>query len=250
MTMIVMFTDFGARGPYVGQMQAVLAREAPGVPVINLFNDAPTFDPLASAYLLAAYVEEFPLDTIFLGVVDPGVGSAERKPVMLQVDGRWFVGPDNGLFEVVAQRAAVQGALVRWREIDWRPAQLSNSFHGRDLFAPVAASLARGEVPASHQLEERPVFDGPEDFPHIIYVDAFGNLITGLRAATIPTSATLRLGDHVLDYARTFAEVPVGQGFWYANANGLVEVALNQGRAAAVLHAAPGDAVVVQDGEP
>ncbi|HZD26702.1 MAG TPA: SAM-dependent chlorinase/fluorinase, partial [Alphaproteobacteria bacterium] len=136
--MIVLFTDFGREGPYMGQMRAVLARRAPGVPVIDLIADVPAWDVRAGAYLLPAYAAEFPAGTVFLCVVDPGVGSA-RQPMALKADGRWYVGPDNGLFELVARRAA---AARGWR-IDWRPDRpLSASFHGRDLFAPVAADLA------------------------------------------------------------------------------------------------------------
>ena len=81
--MIILFTDFGVSGPYVGQMKAVLYRHAPNVPVVDLFADAPTFDPKLSAYLLAAYVNEFPEDSVFLCVVDPGVGSALRRPIIV-----------------------------------------------------------------------------------------------------------------------------------------------------------------------
>jgi len=85
--MLVLFTDFGREGPYVGQMQAVLARLAPGVPAIDLLADAPPFDAKASAYLLAAYADEFPVGTVFLAVVDPGVGG-DRQPLWVEADGR------------------------------------------------------------------------------------------------------------------------------------------------------------------
>lgn len=237
---IVLFTDFGCCAPYVGQMKAVLVQAAPAEPIIDLCHDAPTFDPHAAGYLLAAYVEEFPAGTVFLGVVDPGVGSA-RRPVMLQADARWYVGPDNGLFEVVAQRART----AAWHEITWRPAHLSASFHGRDLFAPVAAGLACGRQPASTPLPERPAFTGPEDLPRIVYIDSFGNAMTGLRAARIAATAVVVVNGRRLSWARTFAEVPLGQGFWYANANGLIEIAINQGRADRQLGLAPGMAVMV-----
>jgi S-adenosylmethionine hydrolase len=239
---IVLFTDFGARGPYVGQMRAVLVREAPQVPVIELLNDAPSFAPLAAAYLLAAYVEEFPPGTVFLGVVDPGVGGA-RRPLVVEVDGRWFVGPDNGLFEVVVAR----GTQVCWWEITWRPQRLSPSFHGRDLFAPVAARLASGEPPPGELISERAAFDGPEDLPRVIYLDVFGNAVTGLRAARLPLDAILRLREHNLLHARTFSDVPKGQAFWYENANGLVEIAVNQGNAASQLGITIGDEVTVDE---
>ena len=132
--MIVLLTDFGLHGPYTGQMKAVLHQTAPGVPVIDLFADAPVGNPKAAAYLLPAYAGWFPAGTVFLCVVDPGVGEA-RPAIVLEADGRWYVGPGNGLFELVQRRA---GATRSW-DIEWKPERLSASFHGRDLFAPVAA---------------------------------------------------------------------------------------------------------------
>src|SRR5262249_47000472 len=139
---IALFTDFGAAGPYVGQMKAVLCREAPAVPVIDLMADAPACEPKSSAYLLAALAPWLSAGSVCLAVVDPGVGG-RRAPIVVEADGRRFVGPDNGLFELVARRAA---AAQAW-EIAWRPPQLSASFHGRDLFAPVAGRLAAGTLP-------------------------------------------------------------------------------------------------------
>src|SRR5438034_4574389 len=142
--MIVLFTDFGVEGPYTGQMTAVLQQTAPAVPVVSLFADLPPGQPKPAAYLLAAYARWFAAGTVFVCVVDPGVGS-ERGALIVEADGRFYVGPDNGLFEIVPRRAA---RAAVW-QITWRPGALSASFHGRDLFAPVAARLARGETPAA-----------------------------------------------------------------------------------------------------
>jgi len=98
---IVLFTDFGPSGPYIGQMESVLLQAAPNVPVINLLSNAPTADPRLSSYLLAALRHGFPVNSIFLAVVDPGVGGT-RRAVVLQADGQTFVGPDNGLLNTVA----------------------------------------------------------------------------------------------------------------------------------------------------
>lgn len=239
--MIVLFTDFGPAGPYVGQMKAVLHIEAPGVSVVDLLSNAPACDPRAAAYLLAAYAGDFPAGAIFLGVVDPGVGS-ERGAVALRADGRWFVGPDNGLFNVVAQRARA----LEWWDITWRPAHLSATFHGRDLFAPVAARLARGEAPPGEPRDagERIDRGWATDYERIIYLDHFGNAITGIRAEGIdPHRRRLRAGGHTLAAARTYADVAPGAAFWYANANGLVEIAVNRGSAAAQLGLRVGDVV-------
>jgi S-adenosylmethionine hydrolase len=240
--MIVLFTDFGLAGPYTGQVKAVLQRDAPGVPVIDLFADAPAGRPKPAAYLLAAYGAWFPVGTIFLAIVDPGVGGA-RPPVIVEADGRWHVGPDNGLFELVQRRARA----ARGWEITWRPATLSASFHGRDLFAPVAARLARGQFPAE---APRPPTQGrhpewPDDLAEIVYVDHYGNAFTGLRAAALPETARLAVAGRVLKRARTFSDVPEGDAFWYENSNGLAEIAVNGGRADTVLGLGTGSAVSI-----
>jgi S-adenosylmethionine hydrolase len=230
--MIVLFTDFGLAGPYTGQMKAVLVERAPAVPVIDLFADAPACNPKASAYLLAAHAAWFSAGTVFLAVIDPGVGGP-RAPIVVEADGRWFVGPDNGLFELVIRRAAV----ARSREITWRPASLSTSFHGRDLFAPVAARLALGEPPPG---TVRPIDAGrrrdwPDDLSEIVYIDHYGNAMTGLRAATLPTNARLGVAGSILARATTFSDVPPGAPCWYENSSGLAELAVNQGRTDHVL---------------
>lgn len=226
--MIVLFTDFGLSGPYTGQVKAVLAQQAPDVPVIDLFADAPAFDPQLSAYLLAAYAPALPVGSVFVCVVDPGVGT-DRRPLIVEADGRLFAGPDNGLFEVIRRRA---GTARVWA-IDWKPERLSASFHGRDLFATVAARLATGREVARTELPAAAVArtDWPDDLARIVYVDVYGNAMTGLRAATLPADAVLEAGGHRVRRGRTFADVPPGTALWYENANGLAEIAVNQGRA-------------------
>lgn len=241
--MLILCTDFGPGGPYTGQLRNVLQREAPGVPVIPLFDDLAAGRVQAAAYLLPAYVAEFDPGSVFLCVVDPGVGTASREPVVLQADGRWYVGPDNGLFEIIARRAR----QTEWWSIDWRPPRLSVSFHGRDLFAPVAAWLARGEPPPGQVLpgSRAGTADWPDQLAELVYLDPFGNALTGLQAASLASTARLAVAGRQLRYARTFAEVPRGEPFWYGNANGLVEIAINQGNAAHTLGLAVGDPVEV-----
>nr|VFK54175.1 MAG: hypothetical protein BECKTC1821F_GA0114240_100447 [Candidatus Kentron sp. TC] len=228
--MIILFTDFGSIGPYVGQVKGVLLQKAPDIPIVDLMHDAPAFDPKAAAYLLAALVGEFPNDAVFFCVVDPGVGAESRLPVVLTVDGRRFVGPNNGLFNVVAHR----GRRVEMAEITWRPSRLSASFHGRDLFAPVAAMMARGASVPVRPLSPPSVKENswPEDLAQVIYIDHFGNAMTGLRAASLHDSQQLMVGNVALRHAETFARVSEGKGFWYENANGLAEIAINRGNAA------------------
>lgn len=236
---IALFTDFGASGIYIGQMQALLLDA--GVPVVDLCNDAPAYNPRASAYLLAALSRSLPERTLFLCVVDPGVGS-ERLPVVVQTERHWFVGPDNGLFSQLIQQPGVSVKCI-----GWRPDRLSESFHGRDLFAPVAVRLCRGEdIQALDMLSADLVgADWSEDLAEVIYIDHFGNLMTGLQKSQLATDALLRAGGQELGYARTFSDVPVGLAFWYYNSIGVVEIAVNQGRAKAVLGVAIGDSVEV-----
>ncbi len=240
--MIFLFTDFGLEGPYLGQVKAVLHQEAPGVPVVDLMADAPAHDPHSAAYLLAAMVPPRSKGDVFLAVVDPGVGS-DRAALVVEADGRWFIGPDNGLLAVVAKQAE----LAEISQTEWRPKRLSNSFHGRDLFAPIAAHLAKGEAPPG-PLKPRTSITGANwaaDLPRIIYVDRFGNAMTGLRAKNIPDKAGIKVGNRDLPRARTFSEVAPGEAFWYENANGLAEVAVNQGRADDELQIGVGHPVAV-----
>ena len=231
--MIVLFTDFGFNGPYVGQMKSVVATDAPGCTVIDLMHDAPGFNIQASAYLLASLISEFPDDAIFLCVVDPGVGG-QRKPVVLKVGGRWFVGPDNGLFNVILMHAKNHQEIKSWI-IDWKPARLSASFHGRDLFAPVAAMLEKGQpVPGELTELEALQADWPSDLNQIIYIDDFGNAMTGIRGDVLTLSQTIIVNGHQFGWARTFSDVNLGEGFWTVNSNGLVEIAANQGSARAL----------------
>ena len=239
--MIVLFTDFGLAGPYTGQVSAVLAQTAPNVPVVSLFADAPAGQPKPSAYLLAAYAAWFPPRTVFLCVVDPGVGGP-RRGLIVEAGERLYVGPDNGLFELVLRRAEHPEAS----EITWQPPALSASFHGRDLFAPVAARLAKGDAPSALAWpvapQRRP--DWPDDLAEIVYVDSYGNAMTGMRGEAVAEDGRLVVGGRLVAHARTFSEVPPGTPFWYVNSNGLVEIAANLGRADAALGLAVGSPVM------
>ena len=242
--MIVLFTDFGLEGPYTGQVLAVLQQTAPAIPAISLFADAPAGESKPSAYLLAAYAAWFPAGTVFLCVVDPGVGGA-RRAVVAAADGKYFTGPDNGLFDLVLRRGE---AAALW-EIAWQPPVLSASFHGRDLFAPVAARLARGDKladlarPADDRVAER---GWPDDLAEIVYLDHYGNALTGLRGAAVPPDARLKASGRRIAPAATFSAVRPGEAFWYVNSNGLAEIAVNGGSAATVLGLRVGSPVAVE----
>lgn len=235
--MITLFTDFGLSGPYIGQMKAVLAQNAPQEPVIDLFADVPAYDISAAAHLLAAYQAEFPSGTIFLCVVDPGVGSSKRSPMIMQADGHWYVGPGNGLFDVIAARSS---AVEAWH-IRWLPKRLSASFHGRDLFAPVAALLAKDSFPEAERIEYKVSTEQAKDSLSLIYIDHFGNLITGQRADTLKKDQAFDFKGKRIPRVRTFSDVPKGAPLCYENSSGLMEIAVNQGRADELFDASIGD---------
>ncbi len=234
--MIALFTDFGLEGPYVGQVKAVLQRLAPDQPVIDLMHDAPAFNPKAAGYLLSALADEFPEGTTFLTVVDPGVGT-KRLPVVLHAGGQWFVGPDNGL---LAPACRHRPNLEAW-EIVWRPKRLSNTFHGRDLFAPIVAEVAQGIAPnqdTSSDQKLRPIevshldrADWPHRLSEIIYIDRFGNGVSGLSQENLSPNATLLVHNIEIKGEKTFGNMAEDTPFWYVNSNGLIEIACNRGRA-------------------
>lgn len=192
--------------------------------VIDALHDAPDFGIEPAAHLLAALAGEFPKKTIFLAVVDPGVGG-KRGAIVVEADGRAFVGPDNGLLSVLWRRAR----RPKCYRIRWQPERLSSSFHGRDLFAPVAAALAANKIPRDWLVAQdapRVQLDAGE-LAKIIYVDHYGNAITGIRA--IEKNRCLLVAGRVLRYARTFADAQ--RPFWYRNSMGLAEIAVPRGSA-------------------
>ena len=226
---IALFTDFGFEGPYVGQMKSAISRVAPNIPVIDLMHDVPAQDVKSAAYLLAALYQDLPAGTVFVAVIDPGVGSDNREPVVVKTGGQWFVGPGNGLFSGVACQV---GLAEAWT-ITWRPERVSASFHGRDIFAPIAAQIALGQHQPGQpcELSTAVNLDWPLDLAQVIYIDRFGNAMTGIRAKTLSDCDMLQIGETILGRATTFADVAPETAMWYANSIGLAEIAVNQGRA-------------------
>jgi S-adenosylmethionine hydrolase len=238
---IVLFTDFGSSDIYVAQVKAVLRRHG-AADILDLLHDAPAFNIRASAHLLAALSSRFDLGSVFLAVVDPGVGS-DREAAVVMTEGRWYVGPDNGLLSVLASRSE-----TNFFSITWRPDNLSRSFHGRDLFAPIAAAIAKGEFPRDkvEQTQGLKVDFGAGDLSEIIYIDHYGNAITGLRAESLNSGARLRIGGHTVAPAGVFSEVREIEPCWYEDSIGLVEIAVNRGSAARLLDLSVGQTVSIE----
>jgi S-adenosyl-L-methionine hydrolase (adenosine-forming) len=225
--MIFLFTDYGLEGPYIGQVKTVLDHLAPHEKVINLMADAPRNNPKASAYLLASLIHKIPKNSILFCVIDPRVGSGRDKPVILNINNTWYVGPNNGLFDIVARQ---DEELECW-EITFEPDDLSNSFHGRDIYAPVCASIANKQSIPGNKFDWNDINQWPDNLNEVIYIDHFGNCMTGIRTDSLDKQIKFNINNIDVSNADTFADVSRGQAFWYNNSNGLLEIAMNQGSA-------------------
>lgn len=235
--MVYFFTDFGYQGPYVGLLKAAFKRLGAHGAMIDLMHDVPPFDVFAGSILLRQLQDEFSAGDIVVAVVDPGVGSAQREPVIVTANGVRFVGPDNGLFGELA-------GMTERRVISWRPDRLSASFHGRDLFAPVAARLVKREHPDDFsQLTDVACHTIAHDGVRVVYVDNFGNCMLSLRGYDVPERRPVSVNGVQLPWSPTFAEVDDRQLFWYTNSIGLLELAAAKDSAASRLNLSAGSVV-------
>lgn len=234
--LVTLTTDFGAGSPYVAAMKAAVLKACPDARLIDLSHEVPAYDVRTGGFLLWAGSRGFPLRTVHLAVVDPGVGGS-RRALALEADASYYVGPDNGLFWLVAKRSAGVNAFELGR-----PEGASPTFEGRDVFAPVAGMLAGG-TPLPNL--GRPVADLvalPELEPAVLWVDNFGNLVTNLE----PPIGLLSIGERPIPGPlRTFANAGRGEPFWYVGSLGLVEVGVREGRADKLFEAGPGTRLVV-----
>jgi S-adenosylmethionine hydrolase len=267
---IVFLSDFGLQDEFVGVCHGVMARLAPEAPVIDLSHGVPPGDVLRAALLLADNLPFMPDDTVYLAVVDPGVGSPRRAIAVEDPMGMAFVGPDNGLLSLAW--VDEQGGF-RAHEVTPDVVR-SDTFHGRDVFAPAAARLASGDPveslgpavdPASLVRLERPraSFDGEVATSRILGVDHYGNVQLALTHDELqrlgvglprrPTNAarlvvTIGGRDHDLPLARTFGDVAAGEALAFVDSTGRVALAVNGGSAAGRFGVRPGDTVEVGPG--
>lgn len=243
MPLITLTSDFGLQDYYVGAMRGAILRLAPEARLVDLSHCIPPQDLLAGAWVLRHAATEFPPGTIHLAVVDPGVGSP-RRPLVLESGGFVWVGPDNGLFSYALQAPGCQAYEIT--HPDLRGPRLSTTFHGRDLFAPVAARLALGfplrEVgpPVNdpvrlEELKPQPVAQGL--LGQVLHVDRYGNLTTNIPAAEVAGWAAgwrlcLKDGQELTQVCHTYADAPPGTLLALIGSAGLLEIAVNGGSAA------------------
>ena len=226
--MIILYTDFSQLGPYVGQLKSVISQYNPDSKIIDLIHDAPMFDVKHSAYFLNSLTPYFSDESVFCCVVDPGVGGT-RNNIVVKADNKYYIGPDNGLFEYIIRSAS----KLEYYTISWEPEVLSTTFHGRDIYAPIAAQIDSGFFEEIEKIAPKDVtrFNWPNDLYEIIYIDSFGNLMTGIRATSIDIESILHIKGEKVYFSKTYTTMPDGQVCWYVNSNGLIEIALNKDNA-------------------
>jgi S-adenosyl-L-methionine hydrolase (adenosine-forming) len=257
---ITLLTDFGLDDYYVAAMKGVILSRFSQARLIDISHGIAPQNVLSAAYVLLGACHQFPPGTIHLAVVDPGVGS-NRRGVILSTDRYFFVGPDNGLFSLVTPE------FVEAFEIQpsaYLPAKVSKTFHGRDIFAPVAAALAAGAKP---EALGSPITDSKR-WPHlvqvigskirsqIVHIDRFGNGVTGIEgrhldSEQLPPLFGLRVGEHVVrKQKRFYAEEPVvsGQAFVIWGSLGFLEISITNGSAAELLKLGSGQEVTLELG--
>lgn len=247
--LITLTTDFGLADPFAGVMKGVILGIDPGAVIVDLTHQVPSFDVEHAAWLLHDSCRYFPDGSIHVAVVDPGVGSS-RRPILVEGGGQYFVGPDNGIFSFFLDG----GTTYHLTESRYFLPDTSATFHGRDIFAPVAAHLSKGVMPREMgrviadpvRLDlPRPVMKHGKLKGVVISLDRYGNAVTNLVAPPRAEQAGRRVSvrGHRLGFASCYADVRPGEAAAIGGSSGRVEIFVNQGSAAALLGIMRGDEV-------
>ena len=241
---LTLTTDFGLSDHYVGTMKGVILGICPQAEMVDISHQVSPFEIAEGAWLIAQAYPYFPKKTVHLVVVDPGVGTS-RRPIVMEAAGQYFVAPDNGVLAMVYTREKHKIRLISNQRYFRKP--VSQTFHGRDIFAPAAAHLAAGATPArlGKVIEDylRPSFDQPQRSGkrtwsgRILKIDRFGNIITNFHVSDFPDlerrNFTMAIGPQQIGaLARNYAEAGAGELFLIAGSSGYLEVSVNQGSAA------------------
>ena len=258
---IGLFTDFGLRDAYVAQMKGVILSINASLTVLDLNHEVAAFDVRQAAYLLEASSRYLPPGSIVVTVVDPGVGTARRPVLCATRLDRWFVGPDNGVFTHVLARQGLREAYELTETSYFLP-QVSATFHGRDVFGPVAAHLASG-VPATEfgpRAETLVTFPvnppravGPAAVGEIVHVDHYGNIVTNVTPDLLPglqvgrnISFTINQRRWTVPFCATYGTLAPGRLVALISSNDTLEIALTQGSASAQVEAPVGTRITFE----
>lgn len=232
---VTLTTDFGLDDWYVAAMKAVLLSHAPAARLVDVTHTIPPGDVIKGSIILERAIASFPPTTIHLAVIDPGVGS-DRLALIVRIHQQLVVCPDNGLITWAWRRLGAGEAF----QTTWKPPIQSNTFHGRDIFAPVAGMLAsfRALLDLAKPISGPLLLDlnlssGPTG--QIIHIDRFGNATSNIPVAAIPPNAQVRVGDLTLPLRRTYSEAPAGQPLALIGSSDLLEIAVGAGSAANLL---------------
>ncbi len=239
MKTLVLLTDFGNKDGYVGTMKGVLYSKGIQIPIVDLSHEVPPQSIDAARYLLWAHHRYFPQNSVFLTVVDPGVGT-QRAILYLQTPDYHFIAPDNGVLDWIIALYAPKVTLYKVNPHSVALENISNTFHGRDIFAPLAAAIAL-EQPVEKQMIPLPKAQLPfkplqeKQKAKVIYIDHFGNLITNLSYEGTPQGTLLvsfNNKKYFFPFKKSFGYVEKGKEVAYVGSSGLVEFAICQGNAA------------------
>ena len=254
---IALTTDFGQAGGYVGIMKGVILGICPQAMLVDVCHGIRPQAVRQAAYVLESASPFFPLGTVHVVVVDPGVGT-DRRPVVVKTEKATYVAPDNGLLSLILAQGSARSA-VHLTEPRYQLTPVSATFHGRDIFAPAAAHLACGvdpcemgeEIGLSELVELRdlePVRQsGGSWLGEIVHVDRFGNLVTNFRGTQASAGRSIEIaGERIRGLSRTYADVGPGDLAAYLGSSGYLEIAIREGSAATKLGADVGDPVQVQ----
>lgn len=250
---ITLLTDFGAQDYFVGAMKGVILSINPAAKIVDITHEIPPQDIQAAAFNLLCCYETFSPGTIHVAVVDPGVGST-RKPILIECAEQFFLGPDNGLFSWVCEREKQWRAIHLTNENFFRR-PVSNTFHGRDIFAPIAAVLSKGirlselGEPLANivQLEsvEPKELGGGEIEGRVIHIDCFGNCVTNLRPENCLHMSKIIINNfEITSFRQFFAEGGEGELFGMIGSAGFLEIAAQNASAATILKIERGHGIV------
>lgn len=257
--MIALFTDFGTRDAYVAQMKGAIVCINPQVQLIDLNHEVGQFDLRAAAYLLEASARYFPAGTIFVAVVDPGVGSS-RRPLLIHTQAdKFYIGPDNGLFTRVLEGEGLRAAYILTQPAYFREPQVSATFHGRDIFGPVAAYLTLGVSPARLGSSIAEVITLPQTRPRledntivgeVLHIDHYGNVVTNITADLLGAfhfgqrlACTVGGTTYPIPFVRTYAEGAPDELIGLINSDNAFELAISRGHASTSVEVQVGDSL-------
>jgi S-adenosylmethionine hydrolase len=245
---ITFLSDFGHTDGYVGSVKGKILSINPETEIIDITHDINPFQIQEAAFVLSTYYHQFPAETVHLAVVDPGVGS-DRKPLILVTENHTFVGPDNGLFTYIQKRE-----IIHTYQIKQLPDVISDTFHARDLFAPVAAYLTLGKQPQElgeritkiKTLPESSIIEGNEIKAQVVYVDHFGTMVTNITREDIKKIKMwqilhVKIGRRAkIPFKKTYNDVSEGALLALWGSSGHLEIAMNKGNAAQNLNCRAG----------